>query len=65
MINCHTSTAKETPYSSTLRDPQRESRAHYRWRPCHSRGAEHCNPLRQGLRNGILKSVRNYFNITQ
>ncbi|KAG4099533.1 hypothetical protein H8356DRAFT_1337338 [Neocallimastix lanati (nom. inval.)] len=32
---------KETPYRSTLRDP-RESRANYRWRPCHPRGAGNC-----------------------
>ncbi|KAG4095714.1 hypothetical protein H8356DRAFT_1361405 [Neocallimastix lanati (nom. inval.)] len=60
MINCHTSKAKETPYRSTLRDLHGESRAHYRWRPCHPRGAGHCNPLRQGLGNGILKVGKNH-----
>ncbi|KAL6612051.1 hypothetical protein U3516DRAFT_752882 [Neocallimastix sp. 'constans'] len=63
MFNCHTGTASmlATPHkqrNSILKHSKRsskESRAHYRWHPCHSRGAGNCNPLRQGLRNGILK----------
>ncbi|KAG4107368.1 hypothetical protein H8356DRAFT_1332726 [Neocallimastix lanati (nom. inval.)] len=56
MFNCHTGTASmlATPHkqrNSILKHSKRsskESRAHYR-------GAGNCNPLRQGLRNGILK----------
>ncbi|KAL6590211.1 hypothetical protein U3516DRAFT_790024 [Neocallimastix sp. 'constans'] len=51
MINCYTRTAKETPYRSTLRDPQGKADP--------AIGAGHCNPLRQGLRNGILKVGKN------
>ncbi|KAL6611041.1 hypothetical protein U3516DRAFT_754139 [Neocallimastix sp. 'constans'] len=49
MINCHT--AIESPYRSTLRDPQGKAEL--------TIGAGNCNPLRQDLRNGILKVGKN------
>ncbi|KAL6622185.1 hypothetical protein U3516DRAFT_744346 [Neocallimastix sp. 'constans'] len=53
---------KETPYRSTLRDP-RESRANYRWRPCHPRGAGNCKSSQTRLTQWDSYSVRNIENI--
>ncbi|KAL6590543.1 hypothetical protein U3516DRAFT_770478 [Neocallimastix sp. 'constans'] len=64
MINCHTSTASalSTPHKQR-NSILKESRANYRWRPCHPRGAGHCKSSQTRPTQWDSYSVRNIENI--
>ncbi|KAG4104045.1 hypothetical protein H8356DRAFT_1328370 [Neocallimastix lanati (nom. inval.)] len=55
MINCHTGTAKETPYRSTLRDPRGKAEP--------TIGAGHCKSSQTRLTQWDSNSVRNIENL--
>ncbi|KAG4094571.1 hypothetical protein H8356DRAFT_1427751 [Neocallimastix lanati (nom. inval.)] len=55
MINCHTGTAKETPYRSTLRDPRGKAEP--------TIGAGHCKSSQTRLTQWDSYSVRNIENL--
>ncbi|KAG4092048.1 hypothetical protein H8356DRAFT_1429817 [Neocallimastix lanati (nom. inval.)] len=55
MINCHTGTAKETPYRSTLRDPRGKAEP--------TIGAGHCKSSQTRLTQWDSYSVRNLENL--